>query len=141
MRSDQLEERFKGKGYRLTKQREIILEEISKGKTHPSADEIYLMVKKKIPNISFGTVYRNLKVLRDLGLIRELEFSKSFSRYDGNTKDHYHFTCTKCNKIFDLDIPVMEELNNNLRAKTSFQVLFHRLEFYGICHDCSSGLR
>ena len=77
-----LNQKIKQQGYRMTRQREVVLEELTKIRSHPKADEIYQLVRKKLPNISFGTVYRNLKLLKELGLVRELSFGKSFSRFE-----------------------------------------------------------
>ncbi len=90
-------------GYRMTRQRGIVLEELSKTKEHPKADEIYQMVRRRLPNISFGTVYRNLRLLQELGFVRELNFGKNFSRFDANASNHQHFTCKECGKVMDVD--------------------------------------
>lgn len=126
----------KGKEYRISKRQKGILEELGKVTSHPNAEEIFYMVRKRIPNISFGTVYRNLKILKDLGLIQELEYSKSFSRFDGNPKNHYHFRCLKCGRVFDVEEPVNIEIEQRVSQKTGFEVDYHRLEFYGKCKDC-----
>lgn len=116
-------------GMRLTKQRKIILEELRKVKTHPDAKQVYEITRKKIPHISFGTVYRNLHVLKELGLIQELDYE--VSRYDGDTSEHYHFTCEKCKRIIDIfhhfDI-------KNLR--TEHKIKSFNLEFSGLCNEC-----
>ncbi len=126
--------KVKDKGCRITKQRRIILEELT---SHPGADEIFHMVRKRIPNISFGTVYRNLKLLKEQGLLLELDYSKSFSRFDGNPQNHYHFRCLECLRVFDIEEPVEKKIEQKVARETGFQVSCHRLEFYGKCKDCS----
>ncbi|MCM8757565.1 MAG: transcriptional repressor [Candidatus Omnitrophica bacterium] len=121
---------------RLTKQRKVILEELRKTHSHPTADKIFQMVKKRIPHIGFGTVYRNLNLLRDQGEILELVCGKYSCRYDGNIEPHYHFFCFKCKRIFDLDISVLDELDKRVSEKSGMQVKYHRIDFYGYCKDC-----
>lgn len=121
---------------RATKQREVILQVLRCAESHPTADWIYEKVKKSIPNISKGTVYRNLKVLRDMGKIAELNLSGTVSRYEGRQDNHYHFRCTKCGQVFDLDEPVNKELEEKIARKTGFTVSSHQLEFRGICKAC-----
>lgn len=120
----------------MTSQRKVILEELRKVTSHPNADEIFLMVRKRMPSISFGTVYRNLRILKELGLVMELDYGKSFSRFDGNTENHYHFRCLECDRVFDVEKPVNRKLDQRLSQKSGFQVDYHRLEFYGRCNDC-----
>lgn len=90
---------------RHTRQRAVILNELRKVKTHPTADAIYRMVRKRLPSISFGTVYRNLSLLRDGGDILELTCGKYRCRYDGDNREHYHFICLECENVFDADMP------------------------------------
>ena len=100
------------KGFiRKTKQRDLILKTLRNTDTHPTADWIYEQVKKEMPNISLGTVYRNLGILKDLGEIIELNYGSKYSRYDGNAENHYHFVCTECEKVTDIKgCPVDKEL-------------------------------
>lgn len=123
---------------RMTKQRQEILNVLRNTDTHPTADWIYEQVRKKISNISLGTVYRNLNLLAEMGEIMVLDYGSSFSRYDGNPVNHYHFACTECGRVFDIDVPVNEELNKKITEKTPFKVTYHRTEFYGLCPDCQS---
>ena len=124
---------------RMTKQRKAILEVLKNTNSHPTADKIYEEVKKEIPNISLGTVYRNLNVLHDMGKIMILDYGSTYSRFDGNPENHYHFHCRECGKVYDVDQPVMDDLNKNVAQNTSHQVDFHRLEFYGLCDNCKTG--
>jgi len=89
---------------RMTKQRKAILKILENTDIHPTADWIYEQVKKEIPNISLGTVYRNLNVLSEMGKIMTLDYGSSYSRFDGNPRNHYHFKCEKCEKVFDVEI-------------------------------------
>lgn len=132
--------KIRERGLRMTKQRDIILEELRSVVSHPSADEVYQMVRVRVPNISFGTVYRNLKVLKELGEILELDYGKNHSRFDGNPTYHYHFACEECGRIFDIDIPINQSVDADVSRRTGLKVNRHRTEFYGVCKDCMSAL-
>ena len=121
---------------RETKQREAILNVLRGSGSHPTADWVYDEVRKLIPNISKGTVYRNLKILRDIGEIAELNLSGTVSRYEGKQENHYHFRCEKCGQVFDLEEPVNKELDDKVARNTGFKVSCHQLEFRGLCKDC-----
>ncbi len=125
------------KGFqRMTKQRRIILDVLRGTKTHPTADWIYERVREHVPNISLGTVYRNLKILTEMGEVLELNYGSTHSRYDGNPALHYHFTCEECGRCFDVSIDVREHLEREVASETGFRVDSHRLEFYGLCRNC-----
>lgn len=124
------------KNTRMTKQRKAILRVLKNTESHPTADWIYEQVKKEIPNISLGTVYRNLNVLEEMGEIMVLDYGSSYSRYDGNPENHYHFKCENCGQVFDIEHSVIEDLNKRVNENTPFKVNTHRLEFYGLCPEC-----
>ncbi len=125
---------------RETKQREAIMEVLRRTGSHPTADRIYEEVRKVIPNISKGTVYRNLNILRDTGAVVELGLSgtgsRTAGRYDGTPETHYHFRCESCGQVFDLDEPVDRELDEKVSQKTGYKVTHHQLEFRGLCKEC-----
>ncbi len=125
------------KNHRITKQRQVILEELRKLNTHPGADEIYKVVRRRLPRISLGTVYRNLEVLSALGKIQKLELSGSLKRFDWNTKKHYHIRCVRCNRVDDAPIAPLNQLENDLYKATVFEIIGHNLEFIGLCPECS----
>jgi Fe2+ or Zn2+ uptake regulation protein len=122
---------------RMTRQRRVILEELRKVNTHPSADEIYEIVRKRLPRISLGTVYRNLEILSDSGDIQKLETGCSLKRFDGNLSEHCHIRCVRCDRI--ADAPMLPELKIDLERldSTDFEIFGHRLEFLGLCPQCS----
>jgi len=124
---------------RRTKQREVILRVLTTTNSHPTVDWIYDEVRKEIPHVSLGTVYRNLKLLRESGEVLELDLSGAFSRFDGNPDNHYHFRCEKCGRVFDVDEPVNKELDERVAQKTGFKVSHHRIEFRGLCKECQKG--
>ncbi len=121
---------------RETRQRRLILEELKKTRTHPTADSIFKIVRKRLPSISFGTVYRNLNLLRDEGKILELVCGRYSCRYDGDTKNHYHLICLKCKRVFDLDEPVLKDLDERVSKRSGIRVEYHRIDFYGYCKRC-----
>ncbi len=121
---------------RQTKQREAILRLLRGTYSHPTADQIYDEVRKEIPSISKGTVYRNLKVLREMGLVSELNLNGTVSRFEAKQESHYHFRCEQCFRVFDVDEPTDKELDRKIARRTGFKISYHQLEFRGLCHDC-----
>jgi len=121
---------------RDTKQREAILRILRNTKSHPTADQIYDEVRKDIPNLSKGTVYRNLEVLQEDGAISELNLNGTLSRYEAKQASHYHFRCEQCGQVIDLNEPVDKELDERVTQSTGFLVLHHQTEFRGLCKDC-----
>ncbi len=122
---------------RKSKQREAILRLLKRANSHPTAAQIYEQVREEIPKISKGTVYRNLGVLRKIGLILELNLNgTNVSRYDAIRENHYHFRCEKCGRVFDIDEPVDKDLDRRVTLKTGLKISHHELEFHGLCRDC-----
>ncbi len=121
---------------RNTKQREVILSVLRGTDTHPNADWVYQEVRKVLPNVSLGTIYRNLRVLVNSGEALELAFGSSSSRFDGNPENHYHFVCEQCNGVYDVDLPVDDRIDNLAQEASGHKVVSHRLEFYGVCKAC-----
>jgi Fur family ferric uptake transcriptional regulator len=121
---------------RLTTQRQIILEELAKVKTHPTASELYDMVRKRLPRIGLGTVYRNLELMADSGMILKIEVGGTQKRFDATTDDHYHIRCSVCGRVDDIDVPVIRDLASQAATTTSYQILGHHIEFTGICSSC-----
>src|SRR6056297_3643031 len=107
------------KNTRMTKQHKAILRVLKNTESHPTADWIYEQVKKEIPNISLGTVYRNLNVLSELGKIQILDYGSTYSRYDGNPKNHYHFRCEKCGRVYDINVDLFDDINKIVNEKTA----------------------
>lgn len=121
---------------RRSRQRDTVLRVLRGTKSHPTADWIYEQVKREIPNVSLGTVYRNLRMLKEASEIIELDFGAAQSRFDGNPEPHYHFVCLSCGRVLDVDMPVKRGLDEEARESSGHQVLGHRLEFYGTCSRC-----
>ncbi|MFH1646297.1 MAG: transcriptional repressor [Chloroflexota bacterium] len=123
---------------RETRQREAILAVLMSTTGHPTAEWIYDEVRKVIPNISKGTVYRNLKVLGEMGMISELNLNGTVSRFEVRQDRHYHFRCERCGRVLDVEEPVDREIDRRIAAKTGFDVSYHQLEFRGLCRDCKA---
>ncbi len=121
---------------RLTTQRQVILEELNKVKTHPTANELYDMVRKRLPRIGLGTVYRNLELMAENGMILKIEVGGSQKRFDATTDSHYHIRCSQCGKVEDIDVPVITDLVKEASATSSYQIIGHHIEFTGICSEC-----
>jgi len=127
---------LKSTGVRITPQRHAILEFMIHSTSHPTADDIYRALEKAFPNMSVATVYNNLRVFKKAGLVKELTYGDSSSRFDFVTHDHYHMICNECGKIVDFHYPGLDEVEHLASHVTGFQVDYHRLEIYGTCRDC-----
>ena len=121
---------------RLTTQRQIILEELCKVKTHPTASELYDMVRIRLPRIGLGTVYRNLELMADSGMILKIEVGGTQKRFDAITDEHYHIRCSACGKVDDIAVPVIKELVAQAAQTTAYLILGHHIEFTGVCKTC-----
>ena len=123
---------------RLTTQRQIILEELGKVTSHPTANEVYDMVRKRLPRIGLGTVYRNLELMAESVIILTLEVGGTQKRFDATVEPHYHIRCMNCGKVDDIDLEVKEEINSAAEKASSYKILGHHIEFTGICIDCQN---
>ncbi len=121
---------------KMTKQRRVIVEELNKLKTHPTATVLYELVRKRLPRISLGTVYRNLEILSDAGIILKLETAGTQKRFDGTVENHYHVRCVQCGQVDDLPFSLLEDIEDALHGLSDYKILSHRLEFQGICPSC-----
>lgn len=140
MQQDRLQgalDSLKNTKVRMTPQRHAILEYLFKSMTHPTADDIYKALEGKFPNMSVATVYNNLRVFKEVGLVRELNYGDSSSRFDSVTTDHYHVMCNDCGKIVDFYYPGLDEVETLAEHVTGFKVTSHRMEIYGTCPECS----
>ncbi|HEY9582293.1 peroxide-responsive transcriptional repressor PerR [Savagea faecisuis] len=125
-------------GVRITPQRHAILEYLISSEAHPTADEIYRALEDDFPNMSVATVYNNLKVFLNTGLVKELTYGDSSSRFDFASHDHYHIICDDCGKIVDFHHPGLQEVEHLASHMTGFKVNSHRLEVYGTCPECAN---
>lgn len=120
-----------------SKQRSAILSELASRTDHPTADEIYFSLKPQFPNLSLGTVYRNLSQLSEKGAILKLTCSGA-DHFDFNTDEHYHLYCPTCSRLYDLDMPVSDNLDELAQQHFKGKINYHRLTFYGVCENCNT---
>ena len=123
--------------FRQSRQRERILQLLKKTDSHPTVDWLYTNLKEEFPKLSLGTVYRNLTILIEQGLVQKIHFGSTFDRFEANTSPHYHLICEKCHRIEDFKIPMYDEINREADRQTDFKINRHMIEFYGICSECS----
>ncbi len=121
---------------RITNQREIILEELKKTKSHPTADELFELVRKRLPRISLATVYRNLEQLSDAGIINKIEYGSRQKRFDGDVSPHSHVFCIRCGKIADIKTAQDINLKKIIQDTKGYKIFGERLQFMGLCPQC-----
>ena len=129
-------EKLARKGYRLTAQREAVLEALRATDSHPDPHWLYLQVREKVPHVSLGTIYRALHVLQDAGLVRKLISSGAVSRWDGDTQEHDHVLCISCGRLMDISLDAVKGMDERVARRTGYKIMRHRLEFYGLCPQC-----
>jgi Fur family transcriptional regulator, peroxide stress response regulator len=122
--------------YRKTRQREKILRTLKETNSHPTADWIYTKLKKEIPGLSLGTVYRNLQVLMKQGHILKLPFGSAFDRFEAKIAPHYHLVCEECGLVEDFEMPQYSTINRKAEQMCAFKISRHRIDFFGICEHC-----
>jgi Fe2+ or Zn2+ uptake regulation protein len=124
---------------RMTRQRKVILEELRKVTSHPTADLLHQMVRRRLPKISIATVYRNLEILSEEGLVLKMDVAGTQRRFDGNPQNHYHIRCSVCGKVDDVHMDLAASLEENARKCCGYRILSHIVEFTGICPECANG--
>ena len=125
---------------RHTQQRKAILEELQKVSSHPTAVGLYEIVRRRLPKISLGTVYRNLELLTQAGLVQKLE-SGGEARFDGNVEQHDHLRCVSCGRVDDLHCPPLDLWGAGGNDWGGYKITGHRLEFLGVCPRCQNRQR
>ena len=135
-KGEALREKLEARGAHLTRQRAAVFEYLGQVEHHPTAEEVYLAVKRRLPKISLATVYKNLEALVNCGAISKLDYADAAARYDIRTDHHYHTRCLECGKIWDLDVRAGAELLQHIKPQAGFAVKDYRLELLGYCRDC-----
>jgi len=129
---------LRARGLRLTGPRRVVLEVLRASDAHPTAESVHRLVRRRLPRVSLGTVYRNLRLLVAEGLAAEIP--GPHARFDANMDAHHHFTCVRCGRIVDVDGPLAEPHAEALRvriaARTGLAITHHRIEFFGRCPQC-----
>lgn len=121
----------------MTNQRRTIIEELKNLKSHPTADELYRVVKRRIPGISLGTIYRNLEMLSGSGIIQKIEVPGTAKRFDGNAENHYHMRCMYCGVVVDIHTRPLVDIGSISGDLDGHQIVEYRLELIGICRACN----
>ena len=121
---------------KYSRQREAIKEFMMTRKDHPTADVVYMNVRKEFPNISLGTVYRNLTLLSDMGELLRLRVGDGVDHFDATTESHYHFICKDCGAVTDLELPIMHSIDQVAGEGFKGQITGHVTYFYGTCEHC-----
>ena len=119
-----------------SKQREIILDTLSKNAIHPTAEALLEFLKSDNSNVGMTTLYRNLNQLAEAGLIKKIDGLEPSAHFDHNTFEHYHFICEECKKVYDIPSSVAPDLVQNTTKATGFDITSHDIVFHGICSEC-----
>jgi Fur family peroxide stress response transcriptional regulator len=136
-RLNQMLAKLKAHDFRLTPQRLAVLRVLAVSEGHPSVEGIYETVRAEFPTTSIATIYKTVNLLKQLDEVLELGFPDGSNRYDGNKPyPHPHVICTQCKKIIDPDLGSLEELTREVVKETGFQILNHRVDFFGTCREC-----
>ena len=121
---------------KYSRQREVIKENLMHREDHPTADMVYMDVRETFPNISLGTVYRNLQLLTDLGEIQKLNIGDGVDHFDAKTFPHYHFICRECGSVIDLQMDNIDTIKDIAGVNFAGQIAGHITYFYGVCGNC-----
>src|SRR5215212_3774001 len=131
-----IREKFRSSGYTLTSQRRAVLEALKEAQGHPSAEDIYLIVKKTNPRVALGTVYQALSVLEEIGVIGSKHWSESPTRYDLNVEPHLDIRCAGCGEVSEIPGVELGELEMNIRDNTPYEVTRTTMVIEGLCPIC-----
>ena len=136
-------EHLKREGLKRTAQRDLILDVFLKAEGHVSSEDLYTLVKAKDQSVGFTTVYRTLKLLKDCGLARELEFHDGRTLYEHNYKHkhHDHLICTQCGALIEFYSEVIENMQDEIVRRYKFKPLHHSHRIFGICANCQKAER
>lgn len=122
---------------KYSRQRQEIKNFLMSRKDHPTADVVYMNVRQQYPNISLGTVYRNLTLLADMGEITRLHLGDGVDHFDADTSPHYHFVCSKCGQVMDLHMNNIDSIVDIAGMNFNGEIQGHITYFYGICGNCN----
>ena len=138
-RLNQMLSKLKENDFRLTPQRLAVLKVLAVSEGHPTVERIYETVRAEFPTTSIATIYKTVNLLKQLNEVLELGFSDGSNRYDGNKPyPHPHVICTECKKIFDPNLGSLDDLTKEVIKETGFEILNHRVDFFGKCRDCQA---
>jgi Fur family peroxide stress response transcriptional regulator len=136
-RYDAILKKLRAHNHKLTPQRMAVAKILAASEGHPGVERIHAQLKEAFPTMSLATVYRNVMLFKSLGEVLELGFAEGGNRYDGNKPyPHPHVVCVQCKAIIDPDLDALKNMAAEIAAATGFQILTHRLDFFGICPRC-----
>ncbi|MGB2689278.1 MAG: transcriptional repressor [Desulfobacterales bacterium] len=136
-RFDSIIKKLRENDHKLTPQRLAVIKILARSEGHPSVEKIYEQLLYDFPTMSLATVYRNVMLIKSLGEVLELGFADGSNRYDGNKPyPHPHVICIQCHKIIDPDLAGLTDMTKEVADETGFEILTHRLDFFGICSNC-----
>lgn len=121
---------------KYSRQREMIVRFLQSRKDHPTADVVYSNVREVYPNISLGTVYRNLQLLTEIGQIQKIHVGDGAEHFDADTSLHYHFACDRCGKVIDFEMDSIDDVVEIASRKFPGKITGHKTVFYGLCETC-----
>ena len=121
---------------KYSRQREAIKNYLQGREDHPTADMVYAGIREEFPNISLGTVYRNLTLLSDIGQIAKIRVGDGVDHFDADTSPHHHFVCKECGAVIDLTLPPLSSVDEAASAHFDGQIEGHTIYFYGKCKAC-----
>jgi len=136
---ERLTDRLVENNFKLTTQRRDILSVLVKNpEKHYSAEELYEAVKRINPDVGLATIYRSLEILCSLGITHQHNFDNNYKRYELNLEGHHHhhLICLDCGRIIEFNDSVLEEFEDNLKKEYDFEIIDHRIKFYGRCKEC-----
>jgi Fur family peroxide stress response transcriptional regulator len=140
MKNQQLIAKLREKGFKVTPQRIAICEFILSSKDHPTADQVYQVVKRTYPTLSLATVYKTLSLLTKIGMLQELGFTDGISRYDPDTSPHINIICRNCGKVQDYQVESIKKLWSQIIGDLGFKPTGQRLDIYRYCDQCLAKL-
>ena len=140
-RFDELINALKVRKFRLTPQRVELVRMIASSEGHPSAAQLYANIKSRFPTMSQATVYKTLKLLKEMNQVYEIDLHDD-SHYDGNLPfSHPHLVCNQCKKIMDGEFELDQELIRSIEKQSGFQIMDSQVIFFGLCSDCRKANR
>ncbi len=134
---DHMVSKLKGHEFRLTPQRMAVVRVLAASEGHPSVEMVYETVRREFPTTSIATIYKTIHVLKQINEVLEIAFPDGSNRYDGRRPfPHPHVICLRCKKIIDPDLVSFKDITREVADETGFDILSHRVDFFGICGDC-----
>ncbi|MFP4049862.1 MAG: Fur family transcriptional regulator [Desulfovermiculus sp.] len=131
--------KLKKHNFRITPQRLAVLKVLAASEGHPSVEKIYATVKRKFPTTSIATIYKTVHLLKQINEVLELGFPDGGNRYDGHKPfPHPHAICIQCQQIIDPELQSLKDMTQEVSAKTGFEIMTHRLDFFGLCAECKN---